>query len=120
MEPACVVRNFTPSSTKLKSPASAVPGVVDSGKIEHGHCGGPMVTDRLTTVPMFTLSSIARTMTVAAPIWVGVQLNVQDARPVAAFQVVPPSTETSTRASWPPPTSAAVPDMDTGESTGSV
>ncbi len=39
---------------------------------------------------------------------------------MVAFQVVPPSVETSTRATTPPPVSAAVPVMVTGRSAGTV
>jgi hypothetical protein len=42
---------------------------------------------------------------------VGVQLKLHEVVPVAALKVAPPSTETSTRATVPPPVSLAVPVM---------
>jgi hypothetical protein len=62
----------------------------------------------------FPLVSTARLLIVAGPVVVGVQLKLHDVVPVAALKVVPPSTETSTRATDPPPVSLAVPVMLTG------
>ena len=50
-------------------------------------------------------------MIVAEPDVVGVQLKLHEVVPVAALKVAPPSTDTSTRATVPPPVSLAVPLM---------
>src|ERR1700682_1347125 len=49
-----------------------------------------------------------------APCTVGVQKYIQDSRPLAGCQVAPPSTETSTPPTTPPPASVAVPVIVTG------
>jgi hypothetical protein len=59
----------------------------------------------------FPLLSIARLLIVAGPGVVGVQLKLHEVVPVAALKAPPPSTETSTRATDPPPVSLAVPVM---------
>jgi len=59
----------------------------------------------------FPLSSTARLLIVACPGVAGVQLKLHEVVPVAALKVTPPSTETSTRATDPPPVSLAVPVM---------
>src|SRR5690349_13228361 len=61
----------------------------------------------------FPLSSIARLLIVTGPGVVGVQVKLHAVVPVAALKVAPPSTETSTRATDPPPASLAVPLMVT-------
>src|SRR5215471_6958147 len=58
----------------------------------------------------FPLLSTARLLTVACP-GVGVQLKLHAVVPVAALKVAPPSTDTSTRDTVPPPMSLAVPVM---------
>src|SRR5215468_2172134 len=58
----------------------------------------------------FPLSSTARLLIVACP-GAGVQLKLHTVVPVAALKVTPPSTDTSTRATVPPPISLAVPVM---------
>ena len=60
---------------------------------------------------MFPLLSTARLMIVACPGVAGVKLKLHEVVPVAALKVAPPSTETSTRATDPPPVSLAVPVM---------
>src|SRR5260370_40742624 len=62
---------------------------------------------------MLTLSSTALLLIVAEPEPAGVHEKLQFAWPVAGCHVVPPSTETSTPATTPPPVSAAVPVIDT-------
>jgi hypothetical protein len=57
----------------------------------------------------FSLSSTARLLILACPDVVGVQLKLHAVVPVAALKVAPPSTDTSTRATVPPPASLAVP-----------
>src|SRR5438270_11327412 len=55
------------------------------------------------------LSSTARVSICAAPVAAGAQLYVQAPVPWAGCQVLPPSTETSTPATTPPPVALAVP-----------
>jgi hypothetical protein len=50
---------------------------------------------------------------VAGPGALGVQLKLQAVVPVAALKVAPPSTDTSTLTTNPPPGSLAVPVMET-------
>src|ERR1700674_1268941 len=57
---------------------------------------------------------MARTTMFAEPCTEGVQKYIQDSRPLAGCQVAPPSTETSTPPTTPPPASVAVPVMVTG------
>jgi hypothetical protein len=59
----------------------------------------------------FPLVSTARLVIVACPVVVGVKLKLHEVVPVAALKLAPPSTETSTRATDPPPVSLAVPVM---------
>src|SRR5262249_5921308 len=61
----------------------------------------------------FPLLSTARLLIVACPVVVGVQLKVHEVVPEAAVKVAPPSTDTSTLATVPPPESLAVPEMVT-------
>src|SRR5262249_60855430 len=55
--------------------------------------------------------STARLLIVAGPGVLGAQLKLHEVVPVAALKVTPSSTETSTRATDPPPVSLAVPVM---------
>jgi hypothetical protein len=55
------------------------------------------------------LSSTARVRTVTGPLPATVHVYVHCERPVAGCQVVPPSVETSTPPTTPPPVSVAVP-----------
>src|SRR6266852_4717883 len=90
-------RNFTPSSTELSGPLSAMPGAADDAQIvKLDGC------DTVTVVPALgvsrlPLSSTARLLIVTVPELAGVQANVQLSRP--------PTT--------PPPVSVAVPLMVT-------
>jgi hypothetical protein len=59
----------------------------------------------------FPLVSTARLLICTDPGVAGVKEKLQLVVPVAALKVVPPSTETSTRATDPPPVSLAVPVM---------
>src|SRR5262245_49437346 len=59
----------------------------------------------------FPLLSTARLLIFPCPSVVGVQLKLQAVVPEAALKVAPPSTDTSTRATVPPPVSLAVPVM---------
>src|SRR5262245_60852831 len=59
----------------------------------------------------FPLLSIARLLIVADPGRVGIQLYLHAVVPVATFHVAPPSTDTWTDCTIPPPASLAVPVM---------
>ena len=73
------------------------------------------VTDLLAGVRwMLPMSSTARDLIVTGP-WLAVVVHAicQLVRPVAGRHVVPPSTDTSTPATTPPPVSEAVPAIVT-------
>src|SRR5215212_6532584 len=111
--PARSVRNRTPSSTALLSPVSITLGDTVPGQIVQGHERIPVPVVTLTDAGVdwrLPLSSTARLLMVATPLTVGVHLYVQLERPVAGCHVVPPSTDTSTAATTPPPASVAVPE----------
>src|SRR4051812_4712021 len=112
MKPLTSVRNFVPSSTDDGSPSSTgFGGTVDALQIEQGHVRDS-VTETATPAPgvsRLPVSSYARLLIVTLPFPAAVQLYVQLDPPVAAFHVVPPSVETSTPATTPPPVSLAVP-----------
>ena len=78
----------------------------------HPHAGTVTVTetpaDGVSTLP---LVSVARLFSVTDPIVIGVHAYVHGAVPAADFHVAPPSVDTSTRATWPPPMSLAVPNI---------
>src|SRR5262245_49190698 len=57
----------------------------------------------------FPLSSTARLLIGAGPSVVGVHVKLHSVVPVAALHVAPPSTDTSTRTTVPPPASLAAP-----------
>ena len=63
------------------------------------------------------LSSAARLSKFALVAALGVQLYVHDSLPTAGCQVWPLSSEISTPPTTPPPRSAAVPVIETGEPT---
>ena len=109
--------NLTPTSMPELSPASGVDGVTLVPHSEHGQ-------STLTVVPapgaaMLPLSSVARTLIVVEgepwAIHGYVQLTVVAAWPVivAGCQVEPPSVETSTPATTPPPASVELPETVT-------
>src|SRR5664280_711176 len=118
MNPSTVARNFIP--TLIAEPSLNWPAGVSVGwNTVHGQLGATgAVTVTFTTfgdpppvpaVSRFPESSNARLLIVAGPCAPGVQEYVQLVVPVAGFQVVPRSTETSTPAMLPPPESTAVP-----------
>src|SRR5215831_6430464 len=59
----------------------------------------------------FPLLSTARLLILTCPGVVGVHIKLHEVVPVAALKVAPPSTDTSTLATVPPPASLAVPVM---------
>src|SRR5207244_4015768 len=105
--------NFTPTSMELGSAPSAAVGASELPKMEHGHA-------TLTVVPAdgdsrLPLSSTARDLSTAEELPWADQVYDQLVVPFAGCQVVPPSVETSTPATTPPPESLAVPWMVTVE-----
>src|SRR3954469_7233729 len=109
--PPTSVLNFRPTSTAAASFESTIQGTVSDGvQIEHGHVACVTVT---IAVPdgcsRFALSSVARAMIDAVPSTPGTHVYVQFALPVARRHDTPPSVETSTPATAPPPPSVAVP-----------
>src|SRR6516165_4655900 len=114
MVPLTSERNFTPSSTAASAPASTRAGawllVQMVQALRHA------VTVTLTPaegVSRLPLSSTDRLRMVVAPAILVTQVKVQFSRPDAGCHVVPPSVETSTPATTPPPVSAAVPEIVT-------
>src|SRR5437764_3357282 len=106
--PATSEVNLTPTVMALVSPESLVTGVAFP-HIEQGH-------ETFTVMPLegvstFPPSSIARVMILAVGTRFGTQLYDQELVPVAGCQVEPPSVETSTPATTPPPLSFAVPEI---------
>src|SRR6476469_923318 len=111
MNPSISLVNCTPSSTALVSAALGPAGTAPERQmLVHGHSFAALET---TAPPpaasRLPLSSIERLLIVADPGAPGVQSKLHRLVPVAAFQVAPPSTETSTPATMPPPWSTAVP-----------
>src|SRR5215470_16448230 len=105
MKPSMSLLNFTPSSYGLASPASGIGGTdVGFHRLVHGQ--SPGATTTVTVPPVVStlpLSSIPRTLIVAEPSAPGVQSKFHTVVPCADRQVAPPSTETSTPATCPPP-----------------
>src|SRR2546421_445364 len=112
-------RNLTPNSMRFGSFASTCQGTVDGSHMLQGHGACAMVTV-VTAVgaSRFPLSSTARLISPVAPSVPGLQVKLQLSRPMARCHVVPPSTETSTAPTTPPPLSLAVPMMVTDDSAG--
>src|SRR5665647_3046009 len=109
MTPEVSDLNLTPTSTAEALPESARTGGVPTPQMEHVH---PMLSDvPAEGVSRFPLSSTARVLMVALGWPCATQLYVQPVVPVAGCQVVPPSVDTSTPATTPPPVSEAVPDI---------
>src|SRR6267378_2739366 len=114
ISPSNSVENRTPTSSGFPSPASVSPGTADGDQMVHGQ--SCPLTGRLTEVgaERFPLSSTARLISVTAPSVEGLTLYVQFSLPAAGCHVAPPSMETSTPPTTPPPWSVAVPDMVVG------
>src|SRR5258705_1609566 len=111
MKPATSLLNFTPSSTALVSAALGRTGTVDGF---HRLVQGQLPAMIATVTPLLAtsglpLSSNARLRIVVTPITPGDQSKLQIEVPSAPCHVAPPSTETSTLATTPPPLSVAVP-----------
>src|SRR5689334_8947928 len=106
--PATSLRNLIPSSTDWASRESATAGVSPL-KIEHGQETETVLG--ALAAPMLPESSTARTLIVVEGAPWTVHTYDQDDVPVAVCQVAPPSVETSTAATTPPPASVAVPEI---------
>src|SRR5664279_5926720 len=103
MVPKVSVVNLTPTSTLLPSPESIPPGVALVPHTEHGQVTVTVVP--VEGVSRLPLSSTARVWIVLVGTPWAIQLYVQLVVPVAGCQVEPPSVETSTPATLPPPES---------------
>src|SRR5450755_3494918 len=123
MTPSLSVRNLTPTSIAPGSALSTRFGTADEFQNEQGQtCGTTFTCTPPGGLPLLVRgfsrlaeSSTARLIRAAVPTAWAVQEYVQFSRPIAGCQVWPPSTDTSTPATTPPPESVAVPEMTTGE-----
>src|SRR4029077_7756801 len=89
-------------------PESLTPGVDPEPQIEHEQ---PTLSTRpVAGASRFPLSSTARVRIVVLGFPWATQPYLQLVVPVAGCQLVPPSVETSTPATMPPPASDAVPE----------
>src|SRR3954469_3675302 len=119
MNPATLLRSFTPSSTAFPSATDGLAGPAVGAQIVHGQVPPPPPPPPIVTVTPAEgdstnpLSSDARLRIVAVPLVGGVHVQVHDVVPAARCQLRPPSTETSTTDTMPPPTSCAVPAIVT-------
>src|SRR6185503_7682560 len=109
MNPSFDAWNFIPSSTALGSDSEIVAGACAIVNSEHGQAADTAAVTPIPGCSTLPLSSTARLMSVYdAAVWVTHE-NVQFSRPAARCHVAPPSVDTSTAASTPPPASVAVP-----------
>src|SRR3954470_23251227 len=120
IEPVTSERNFTPISTGLGSFTDAIDGVAVSLQIRAPAADVAVPGTTVTVVEppapsRLPLSSTAALRIVTVPSARGAHAKLQLSRPVAGCQVAPPSTETSTPPTTPPPASAAVPEIRTVE-----
>ena len=109
--------NVTVGAMPVETPVAPGAGVVETTS------GGDPTTVTVIAVGgvcWFPLLSTARLLIDAGPGEVGVQLKLQEFVPVAALKVAPPSTDTSTLTTDPPPVSLAVPVMVTVVTTATV
>src|SRR5919106_1858821 len=113
MRPGASERNLTPTSTAELSVVSAArPGTVPGGQMLHGHPWLPLPTVIVMPAPgvsSLPLSSAARVRMFRVPDEPAENVYVHVPRPLAGCHVVPPSVETSTPPTTPPPVSLAVP-----------
>src|SRR5712691_629993 len=114
MTPSMSARNFTPTSTAFGSGTSTSHGTADPSQIVQGQLAGVTVIVVGVFAPSrLPLSSTARLRILAVPSTPGLQLKLQLSRPMAGCHLAPPSTDTSTALTAPPPPSLAVPVMVT-------
>src|SRR5690349_9696823 len=97
MKPSTSLLILTPSSSAVASPVSDTGGtVVGFHRLVHGQSPWTTMTFTVDGNPRLPLSSIARTLMLAAPGVPGVQSKFHTDAPCAVCHVVPLSTETST------------------------
>ena len=117
MKPSKSDRNFTPTSIEDASPLSTFSGPREEFQMLHGQvCGITVIPTPPAGLPPLVagfsrlpLSSTARVCKLTGPRVAGIHENDHVPRPTAGCHVWPPSTETSTPATVPPPASVAVP-----------
>src|SRR5207249_11862013 len=110
-------RNLTPTSMALASFTSICQGTADVSQMVHGQAASVTVTVlALVVASRLPLSSTARLIRFVVPRMPGLHVKLQLSRPSARRHVVPPSTETSTAPTTPPPLSVAVPVIVTDDS----
>src|SRR4030095_3432728 len=106
MTPSTSARNFTPTSMAFGSDSEATAGTVEGFQMLHGQSLGVTVTVLPADgASKLAVSSTARLLRVMDPCVPGVQEKLHDDVPLARRHDVPPSTETSTAATMPPPVS---------------
>ena len=111
---------MTPTSTGESAPASEVLGVAVALKMlvpDGLFCPCTVTVMPAAGVSRLPLSSTARLLMVTVPVPAGrpgIAPALTVGRRVAGCQVVPPSAETSTPPTTPPPESVAVPVIVTG------
>src|SRR3954469_4694608 len=111
MNPSMSLLNLTPSSYGLVSAALGLVGTT-AGFQRFGHGHAPTTTETVMPGPAASrlpLSSTARLRIVTGPRTLGDQSKLHVVVPAATCHVLPPSTDTSTLATSPPPCSVAVP-----------
>src|SRR3954471_14863961 len=112
MYPFESARNFIPSSTDAVSPSSiGAGGTTEASQTEQGHDFVPPIVTATPAEGVSTLpvSSKPRLRIVVGPDPETVHANDQVVVPDAARHVVPPSVDTSTPETIPPPVSEEVP-----------
>src|SRR3954469_1122501 len=110
IDPGVSTVNLTPTSVLVVSGSDGLPGVTELLYTLQGQLRGATVTGTDVASPMFALSSVARALRVALPAVPGDQVYDHVPRPLAGCQVEPPSVDTSTPPTTPPPESVAVPE----------
>src|SRR4051794_11753549 len=97
--------NLTPTSVAVPSGSLATAGVALPQRL-HGHVRpGTVTVTGADRAPRFALSSVARASSAAVPVDRGTHVYVHEVVPEAGCQLLPPSVETSTPATTPPPES---------------
>src|SRR4029453_15173729 len=110
-KPSASARNLRPISIALVSLSDGVFGVAEGDQIVHGQV--TLTATPALAGPRLALSSAARALIWTEPRPLAVHEYVQLPRPLAGCQVWPPSVETSTPPTRPPPPSGAVPERGT-------
>ncbi len=111
--PSIVARKRTPTSIAVASASAGLAGTA-LPKIVHGQVRASTISEDVTGLLNLALSSVARTLSAKVPGAFGVNAYDQVTLDAAAAncagcQLDPPSVDTSTPATTPPPASVAVP-----------